>query len=191
MKIFSYVVEHDFGNEPNPYGGICTLCRCKYSEKLEEGKKGRKNIVELAEKGDWIIGTGGANLGRSAGHGRLIYVMQVDETPNGAVCISDSRLKDRMPIAPLTGYQKAKHFALISNSEHFYYFGSRPFDGNSVDISGFDLEKRGPGFRYIDPDHFALFLKWLKGKWQPGRHGEPRGSVVDWENGGVKCRSCC
>jgi hypothetical protein len=79
MPIFSYVVDHDFGSEPNPNGGICTLCRCKFGETLEMSHKigghisGRRNIVELAEKGDWIIGTGGSDLSKSAGHGRLIY----------------------------------------------------------------------------------------------------------------------
>jgi hypothetical protein len=80
MKVFSYVVDHDDGLEPNPFFGVCTLCRCKYSESLEKsrGKKGRKNIVELAEEGDWVIGTGGSGK-RSAGNGKLIYAMRVDK----------------------------------------------------------------------------------------------------------------
>jgi hypothetical protein len=62
IKIFSYIVDHDEGREPNPYFGTCTLCRCKYSKKLEatHGQKGSRNIVELAKEGDWVIGTGGA-----------------------------------------------------------------------------------------------------------------------------------
>ena len=63
MKVFSYVVEHDNGLAPNPYFGYCTLCRCKFREK----PGGHRNIVELAEKGDWIIGTGGANLEKKRG----------------------------------------------------------------------------------------------------------------------------
>jgi len=39
----------------------------------------RRNIVELAEEGDWIAGTGGVNLSKSAGHGKLIYAMRADE----------------------------------------------------------------------------------------------------------------
>ena len=35
--------------------------------------------MELAEEGDWIAGTGGADLSKSAGHGKLIYAMRVDE----------------------------------------------------------------------------------------------------------------
>jgi hypothetical protein len=75
MKLFSYVVEHDTGHAPNPYFGLCTLCRCKY----RKGSAKQSNVVELAEKGDWIVGTGGANSRRSAGHGKLVYAMRVDK----------------------------------------------------------------------------------------------------------------
>jgi hypothetical protein len=37
------------------------------------------NIDEMAEKGDWIAGTGGSDLRKSAGHGKLIYAMRIDE----------------------------------------------------------------------------------------------------------------
>jgi hypothetical protein len=74
-KLFSYVVEHDRGHAPNPHFRICTLCLCKYRKKTTN----RKNIVERAAPGDWVIGTGGANLKKSAGHGTLIYAMRVDE----------------------------------------------------------------------------------------------------------------
>ena len=49
------------------------LVKCKYGTK-------RRNIVELAEVGDWIAGTGGADLRKRAGNGKLIYyAMRVDE----------------------------------------------------------------------------------------------------------------
>ena len=65
-KLFSYVVDHDLGFAPNPYGGFCTLAHCKFSS------SGRKNIVELAKVGDWIAGTAGVGP-LNAGHGKLIY----------------------------------------------------------------------------------------------------------------------
>jgi len=71
-KLFSYVVDHDYGFAPNPFGGFCTLAKCKYGTK-------KRNIVELAEVGDWIAGTGGVDMRKSAGHGNLIYAMRVDE----------------------------------------------------------------------------------------------------------------
>ena len=74
MKIYSYIVDHDDGKEPNPYFGTCTLCRCKFSKSLERtrGIKGTKNIVELAKEGDWVIGTGGEGK-RSTGT-ELLYM---------------------------------------------------------------------------------------------------------------------
>jgi hypothetical protein len=71
-KLYSYVVDHDLGFAPNPFGGCCTLAKCKFSTK-------KRNIVEMAEEGDWIAGTGGADLSKSAGHGKLIYAMRVDD----------------------------------------------------------------------------------------------------------------
>src|ERR1700722_17582207 len=71
-KLFSYVVDHDLGFAPNPFGGFCTLAKCKFGTK-------KRNIVEMAEEGDWVAGTGGADLKQSAGHGKLIYAMSVDK----------------------------------------------------------------------------------------------------------------
>src|SRR5260221_12084613 len=79
-KLFSYVVDHDYGYAPCPFGGFCTLAKCKYGSK-------KRNIVEMAEEGDWIAGTGGADLGKSAGQGKLIYAIRVDENvPLGENC---------------------------------------------------------------------------------------------------------
>ncbi len=71
-KLFSYVMDHDLGFAPNPFGGFCTLAKCKFGSS-------RRNIVDLAEECDWIAGTGGADQTKSAGHGKLIYAMRVDE----------------------------------------------------------------------------------------------------------------
>ena len=58
MTLYSYVVEHDTGYAPNPDSGVCSLCRCKF----RESPVSRRNIVELAKKGDWIVGTGGVRI---------------------------------------------------------------------------------------------------------------------------------
>ncbi|HEV8071318.1 MAG TPA: hypothetical protein VGP76_26630 [Planctomycetaceae bacterium] len=50
-KPFSYVVDHDLGFAPNPSGGFCSLAKCKFGS-------AKRNIVEMAEEGDWIAGTG-------------------------------------------------------------------------------------------------------------------------------------
>jgi hypothetical protein len=191
VTIFSYVVEHDYGREPNPYDGICTLCRCKFGKTLEKtrGIRGHKNIVELAKKDDWIIGTGGANLKRSAGHGNLVYAMRVHETPTGAECVADKRLKNRMPDVLLSPYQKNKQFALIS--KYFYYFGSRPFKNKDLDIRRFNLGANPRGFHHVHPEDFSKFLKWLERNFQPGIHGEPRSNSAKELKGCKECRSSC
>lgn len=101
MKLFSYVVEHDTGHAPNPYFDSCTLCRCKY----RKHPGGRPNVVELAkrakEKGEivWVVGTGGANRDKSAGHGKIVYAMRVDEVLSRGEYYYDRRFgrKKRLP----------------------------------------------------------------------------------------------
>ena len=78
-RLFSYVVDHDYGNAPCPFGGFCTLAKCKYGTVITRNGSIRRNIVELAEEGDWIAGTGGVDLSKSAGNGKLIYAMRVEE----------------------------------------------------------------------------------------------------------------
>jgi hypothetical protein len=191
MKVFSYVVDHDYGEEPNPNGWICTLCRCKFSKMLEKtnGVHGPRNLVELAEEGDWIIGTGGSNLSKSAGHGMLVYAMRVDITPTGSQCIADKRFKNRLSSKPLSSFQKEKQFALIS--AHFYYFGSKPFNNKPIDISGFGLEANPRGFHYVEPAVFNRFREWLEEKYQPGIHGEPRRQPDDGPKGSKPCKLSC
>jgi hypothetical protein len=163
IKIFSYVVKHDEGLEPNPYFSLCTLCRCKFSKKAEatQGLKGRRNIVELAGPGDWVIGTGGESV-KSAGHGKLIYAMLVDERPTRWDYFT--RFKERKPECPHGDFQKHKQFALVSR--YFYYFGA-----NAIDIPERfkHFQKKGPGFRYVDPVQFRSFLEWLTKTKKPSR----------------------
>jgi hypothetical protein len=58
----AYIVRHDSGFSPNPFGGVCTLACCK------------PVIRRSAEPGDIVIGTGSAHHGLS---GRLIYAIRV------------------------------------------------------------------------------------------------------------------
>src|SRR5580700_5277478 len=122
-QLFSYVVDHDNGFAPNPFGGLCTLAKCKY------GSHGRRNVVELADVGDWIIGTGGTcglRRGESAGVGKLIYAMRVDrKLPLSTYCseYGAARIDAQDDHVVMEG-----RFALIS--KHFFYFGR-----NAVDIA--------------------------------------------------------
>lgn len=71
MKLFSYIVAHDYGLAPNPFWGKLTLTVCKPA------------IRRTAEKGDWIIGTGSKNVvdrnnNKKDCSGELIYAMKID-----------------------------------------------------------------------------------------------------------------
>jgi hypothetical protein len=161
VKIYSYVVDHDTGYAPNPDFGLCTLCRCKFRKSGER----RKNIVELAKKGDWVLGTGGASK-RSAGNGKLIYAMRVDKTLTREDYYRhfSKRRRDNEP--PGNDFEKHKQFALISR--HFYYFGAR-----AIDVQKFNLEKNSRGFHYVDPADFCRFVEWLERTYKRGKRGEP------------------
>ncbi len=192
--LYSYVVEHDTGYAPNPYFRFCTLCRCKFKGRKN---KGRKNIVELAKEGDWVIGTGGASK-RSAGNGKLVYAMRVDEKLTRGEYFADSRFAEKKPLKtrtyehtrgdnerPRNDFER-KQFALVSR--HFHYFGA-----NAIDIPGkLDIEKKGPGFRsHFDPEDVCRFLEWLKKQSKPGKHGEPCQKVVDKPKRSKRCKSSC
>jgi len=199
VKVYSYVVEHDTGHAPNPYFDSCTLCRCKFSQQAEktQGLKGRKNIVELAEEGDWVIGTGGASK-KSSGHGKLVYAMQVDEKLTRDEYFSDSRFAQKKRkkmgtyeqtqgdnLRPRNDFEKREQFALVS--WYFYYFGA-----NAVDIPERfkHLEKKGPGFRsHFEQGDIRWFLGWLEKTYKPGRQGEPRYQELPRRT--KKCKSSC
>lgn len=163
-KLFSYVVDHDHGFAPNPFGGFCTLAKCKFGSK-------KRNIIEIAEPGDWIAGTGGTNPKTSAGHGNLIYAMRVDEKLHLAdYCRIYSKERDDAKHDVL----ESGRFALIS--KHFFYFGR-----NAVDISEIpkehlthNFEKRGPGYRSDFSEEFIEdFAAWLKANFKSGVNGAP------------------
>ncbi len=162
-RLFSYVVDQDLGFAPNPADGLCSLAKCKFGS-------GRRNIVELAEVGDWIVGTGGANLRKSAGHGKLIHAMKVERKMQlGDYCQTHRRRVDARHES-----DEAGRFALLSRS--YYYFGR-----NAIDISGIPsthldhpFEKRGPGFRSDFSDEFVeAFGHWISKTFEVGVHGPP------------------
>jgi hypothetical protein len=63
-RVFSYVITHDTGFAPNPFGDFLTLATCK------------PKIRASAKKGDWLLGTGSAC---NVGNNRVIYAAKVDE----------------------------------------------------------------------------------------------------------------
>jgi len=168
-RMFSYVLDHDNGFAPNPSRGICTLAKCKF------GSAARPNIIELANVGDWIIGTGGAcglRRGESAGRSKLMYAMRVDrKIPLADYCrhYEGKRVDARYNEVVVPG-----RFALIS--KHFFYFGRNALDIGTIPMQpvGHSLEKRGPGHRSdFDQSFITEFTGWLSRKFRPGVHGLP------------------
>jgi Nucleotide modification associated domain 2 len=171
--LFSYVVDHDLGFAPNPYGGYCTLVHCKFG-----GLGRRQNIVEMGTPGDWILGTGGVGKD-SAGHGRIIYLMRVDEKLTFTEYLVNRRFQRRLDCKDLGS---GNLFALVSRT--YFYFGK-----NAMEISKLPqglaagLVKSGPGFRRDYPVASLMELvTWFNERFENGLHGEPCGAPLK------KCR---
>ena len=80
MRLYSYILVHDYGFAPNPFWGACTLATCK------------PKIRQTAQKGDWIVG-----LSRKADGNRIIYAMQVEEVLSIADYFNAERYEDKKP----------------------------------------------------------------------------------------------
>ena len=81
MTLYSYVVVHDAGFAPNPFGDFCTLATCKPKIRLR------------AQVGDWIVGAGSA---RNVGSGKLLYAMRVAEILPLEKYARDARFGDKV-----------------------------------------------------------------------------------------------
>lgn len=196
-RLFSYVVDHDTGDSPNPHFGFCTLCRCKYRKSLAKPR----NIVELAEPGDWIVGTGGANLTKSAGHHKLIYAMKVEQKITRSEYFRRPAFSCKKPskkgvgdqsrgdnLRPENHFENEEQYVLISK-KHFYYFGNQAI---RIPLDKFPhLEKRGPGFRSdFGEDYIEKFQKWIT-NYKTGKHGDPcKQSSFEKMKAG-RCKSSC
>lgn len=164
IKLFSYVVDHDTGYAPNPFGDYCTLAKCMYGFK-------RRNIVEMAEEGHWVAGTGGTELSRSAGHGKLIYAMRVKKKISlQEYCRTNrgSRIDAEHEI------DEDGRFALLAT--HFFYFGRNAVDVYEIPTKYLhhDFEKRGRRYRCDFSGAFIEdFASWLDATFEVGVHGPP------------------
>jgi Nucleotide modification associated domain 2 len=160
VKLFSYIVDHDTGYAPNPSGGFCTLVCCKFSKHPKW-----KNIVELADRGDWIVGLGGRSK-KSSGHGTIVYAMRITDKISLEEYCKSARFRNRDD-ASSSPKQKWRQ-ALISKD--FYYFGC---NAKSLPADFFTELKVKRGFRNHFPDKFITkFVAWVR-KHRRGKNGEP------------------
>ena len=184
MKIYSYVIEHDYGHAPNPYFGVCTLARCKFR------KKGHpRNLVEKACIGDWVVGTGGADRRKSAGNGNIIFAMKVEDKLPLSRYWNDPKFKKKKPLMdgeyaqrrgdnkkPKSVFEENERFVLISWSEYYYFGKEAAAEAVEIPQEFHKIEKKGPGYKAnFCPEFITEFLHWLKSKHKPGKHGEPWG----------------
>ena len=82
MKLYTYVVQHDFAFAPNPFYGYCTLATCK------------PDIRRVAPIGSYIVGTGCAARRR---RGHLVYYMKVSEALTFDAYWNDERFREKRP----------------------------------------------------------------------------------------------
>jgi hypothetical protein len=163
--LYSYVVDHDHGYAPNPEQGLCSLVHCKFS-----GNGKRRNVVEKAEVGDWILGSGGVSRS-SAGNDRIIYLMRVDRKIPFAEYLSSSEFHGRVDCRD-AGRQNI--FALLS--QHYFYFGRNALDKANLPtaLAQLALFKKGPGFRADLPlSQVRLLTQWFDRTFKTGVHGQP------------------
>lgn len=202
-KIYSYVVEHDYGLAPNPFGGYCTLAVCK--------PRIRKS--SNLEIGDWIIGTGSKSLEiftKGTYLKKLIYAMRVEEKLNFNQYWSDERFQYKKPIlngslvnmygdniyhsdekgvlyqldsahSNVDGSTNKKHLKTDTNgqnvliSQDFYYFGEL---APKIPKSLLEVCHSGIGEKIVPARYTDSFLKWLRSNFQQGIHGDP----ANWIN---------
>lgn len=201
LKIYSYVIDHDLGLAPNPFGEYCTLAVCKV--KIRKSKN--LNI------GDWIIGTGSVKLEKLTKKkyvGKLIYSMKVEEILSFEEYWEDERFQYKKPVinGSLTSmygdniYHKNENGDWIQeNSAHSNYDGSVNINHLKKDVSGenvliskcffyfgnnaltipndlIEVCHFGVGEKIVKEQYTQLFIDWLLKDYEPGIHGEP----INW-----------
>jgi hypothetical protein len=200
MKIYSYMIDHDFGLAPNPFGKYCTVAVCK--PKIRKSKNLKIN--------DWLIGTGSKSLEKSTGFkcvSRLIYAMQVSEVIDLNSYWHDPRFECKKPVMRggtlstmfgdnfyyldedekwvqidcahinIDGVYNKEHFRKdiggknVIISERFYYFGDNaPILPDHL----INVCHTTQGEKIVRPDELATqFLEWLKSNFVTGMHGLP------------------
>ena len=203
MRLFSYVITHDTGFAPNPFGGLLTLATCK------------PKIRQVAQPGDWLVGTGSAT---AIGSDKVVYAARIREVLPIANYGEDPRFSFKIPT--LKGEPWRRHGDNIyllgpdgewkqrTNLHHrkgdtvkdtdgrnalicefFYYFGS---EAPRLPDHLLGLVKRGPGHRCdAAPEQIDALVRWLAG-FTPGVLGQPvmtaHGDAdLDWEQARDGC----
>ncbi len=201
MNYYSYLIKHDYGLAPNPFGGYCTLTVCK--PQIRNNSK--------LQIGDWIIGTGTTALSKDFSRKlkyRLIYAMQVTEIISIENYWNDIRFMCKKPIlngslplmygdnfyhkdengkwiqedsahSNIDGTPNLKHLETDTSglnsiiSENFFYFGqSAPL----LPVTLRSICHSGVGHKLLSPTLGNEFVSWLTNQYQPKIYGKP----INW-----------
>lgn len=199
MIMYSYLIEHDLGLAPNPFGKYCTLAVCK-----SEIRKSKKLSI-----GDWIIGTGSGDLEAATKKrlkGKLIYAMQVTEILSLEDYWNDARFQYKKPVMNGTlvsmfgdnfyhkdakgnwiqedsshcmtnGSCNPEHLRKDTRgknvliSENFYYFGNM---APTIPKELLDVCHKTQGQKIVTPHELVTaFIDWVTSNHQQGIHGDP------------------
>ena len=198
MVVYSYLVDHDLGLAPNPFGRYCTLSVCK------PRIRGSKNL----KLGDWVIGTGAKALEDSTGRkltNKLIFAMRVTDRITLESYWDDSRFQYKKPVMNGTlvmmygdnfyhkdvignwiqedsahsnadGSLNATHLKTdtrgknILISEHFFYFGD---NAPIIPQELFEVCHSTQGHKIVKGQLANELINWVSRNFQRGRHGSP------------------
>lgn len=184
MKLCSYVVRHDGGFSPNPFGGFCTLAACTPNH---QGAR--------LKAGDWLMGNSTKQDGQ-----RLVYAMRISEVLPFEEYYADPRFQAKKP--RLRGlrseqcgdniYHRGPDGAWIQGpnpshdeqriaqdtknprvfiSDHFYYFGSA---APAIPEEFGSLIRERQGIKYTrETALIEAFARWLESRFPPGRLADP------------------
>ena len=199
-NIYRYVVRHDGGSAPNPFGNWCSLAICKAP------------IRRMAQEGDWIIGL----RSRSVDH--VIFAMRIEERLCFSKYWTDQRFVSKRPNNnPYSDniYRPDANGSLVWENNDVHHKGHKDDDlGGKHVLVGSEFWYFGDQSPRI-PDELMHLIhqgrnysvhknrkdtdldvlqKWLS-KWKPGIHGKP----IDRKNDlpathhqsiAIKTRSC-
>ena len=95
--VYVYKVDHDLGQNPNPFGDYCTLAYCKGGmrdaiQKYVAKQQFKNPDLSVRDMGIWVIGIAGARLGKERRE-KLLYAMQVTEVLTFEEYWADSRFE--------------------------------------------------------------------------------------------------
>lgn len=173
MDVFSYVITHDSGFAPNPFGGILSLATCK------------PQIRKTAKISDYIVGTGSKS---AVGNGRLVFAGQISEILDIAEYGKSTNFEFKVPQGRGIWWKKhgdniyyLKNSAWIQrrNIHHgpkhmkhdlsgmnvllchdYWYFGDSAI---AIPDHLVQIVKKGPGHKLIkDKGLVNSFFSWLK-----------------------------